>query len=99
MRRLLLAGAVVAALVAAVALWRVDVPQRRLTAHFTEAVGVFVGTPASTTPEATLAAYSSTSRMSAERSSAVLLVSVRCVTRNWFGLWLAALAVNCTTTK
>ena len=32
-----------AAVVAALALWRVDQPQRRLTAHFTEAVGVFVG--------------------------------------------------------
>jgi len=41
--RLLLAAAVVAAVVAALALWRVDQPQRRLTAHFTEAVGVFVG--------------------------------------------------------
>ena len=42
-RNLLLAAAVVAVVVAAVALWRVDTPQRRLTAHFTEAVGVFVG--------------------------------------------------------
>jgi len=41
--RLLLAAAVVAAVVAGLALWRVDPPQRRLTAHFTEAVGVFVG--------------------------------------------------------
>jgi phospholipid/cholesterol/gamma-HCH transport system substrate-binding protein len=41
--RLLLALAAVAAIVAAAALWRVDTPQRRLTAHFASAVGIFVG--------------------------------------------------------
>jgi phospholipid/cholesterol/gamma-HCH transport system substrate-binding protein len=41
--RLTLVIAAVAAVVAAVALWPVDRPQRRLTAHFTEALGVFVG--------------------------------------------------------
>jgi phospholipid/cholesterol/gamma-HCH transport system substrate-binding protein len=41
--RVLLAGLGVAALLVGVVVWRVDRPQRRLTAHFTEAVGVFVG--------------------------------------------------------
>lgn len=41
--RIVFALIVVASVAAAVALWRVDPPQRRVVAHFTSAVGVFVG--------------------------------------------------------
>jgi phospholipid/cholesterol/gamma-HCH transport system substrate-binding protein len=41
--RIVLALVLVAAVAAGVALWRVDAPQRRVVAHFTSAVGVFVG--------------------------------------------------------
>jgi phospholipid/cholesterol/gamma-HCH transport system substrate-binding protein len=41
--RVLFAGLGVAALLVGFVVWHVDRPQRRLTAHFTEAVGIFVG--------------------------------------------------------
>ena len=61
-------------------------------------VGVGIGS-AVTIKEGIFAAYSIIRSMSWSRSSAVLLDSVMCVMRNWFGLWDAALLVNSATTK